>query len=207
MTDDTPTVSPRSRRLPSRLATLAATAMALSACRREEVTHVRVPKSAPAPAGPAAPPGPGEVAPPPSPSGSGALRWTLPRGWTESLVGGMRYATLTPSVKGKVDVSVVVLPGPAGGELPNVNRWRGQIGLPPVDQAALASARRTLKTRAGPLSLYDFASQGEPRSRMIVGLLSSGDGNTWFVKMSGDAKPVGDARKAFLELLETLRFD
>ena len=119
----------------------------------------------------------------------------------------MRYATLTPPVKGKVDVSVVVLPGPAGGELPNVNRWRGQIGLPAVDDAALAKARQTVKSRAGTVSLYDFAGDGQARSRMIAGLLASSDGNTWFVKMSGDAQPVGEARKDFLKLLETLRFD
>ena len=77
--------------------------------------------------------------PPPRPTGQGALKWALPKGWTETPGSGMRYATLTPPGAGKVEMSVVVLPGAAGGELANVNRWRGQIGLPPLDEAALGS--------------------------------------------------------------------
>lgn len=190
----------------------------LAGCRREEVTHARVPKL-PQAAGESAAGGGGapgmllgrsggaaDVPAPPAPSGAGALRWTLPKGWAEAQAGGMRFATLRAPVSGKVDVSVVVLPGPAGGELANVNRWRGQIGLSPLDEAALASSRRTLRTRAGEVSLYDFTSEGQSRSRLVAGLLEA-NGNSWFVKMVGDAGPVGAARPDFIRLLETLRFE
>jgi hypothetical protein len=148
----------------------------------------------------------GEVPAPPRPAGGSALRWTLPKGWTESVAGGMRYATLKPAAAGKIDVSVVVLPGPAGGELANVNRWRGQIGLPALDEAALAGARKTLTTKAGPVTVYDFSSDGQAQTRLVAGLASA-EGNTWFVKMVGDAAPVGAARPEFIRLLESLRFD
>jgi hypothetical protein len=118
----------------------------------------------------------------------------------------MRYATLKPAATGKIDVSVVVLPGPAGGELANVNRWRGQIGLPALDEAALAGARKTLTTKAGPVTVYDFSSDGQAQTRLVAGLASA-EGNTWFVKMVGDAAPVGAARPEFIRLLESLRFD
>ncbi|HVP67107.1 MAG TPA: hypothetical protein VMT17_07570 [Anaeromyxobacteraceae bacterium] len=149
--------------------------------------------------------GPSAAVPPPSaPSGSAALRWTLPKGWRESGASAMRYATLQPPVAGKLDVSVVVLPGPAGGELANVNRWRGQIGLPAIDEAALATARRSLGSKAGTIALFDFVSEGQAKSRMVAGILSAG-GNSWFVKMVGDAGPVEEARPAFIQLLESLR--
>ncbi len=195
------------------LASLAVAAIAVAACRRDEVTHAKVPKSGPEAGAPGMPgmPAPGVAAgansgvpPPPAPAGSGALRWTLPKGWTQAGASAMRYATLKASVPGKVDVSVVVLPGPAGGELANVNRWRGQIGLPPIDEAALSSARKTIHTTAGDLSVFDFTSDGDVKTRMIAGLLSA-DGNTWFVKMVGDAGPVGTARPEFIHLLESLR--
>jgi len=115
----------------------------------------------------------------------------------------MRYATLKPAVAGKVDVSVVVLPGPAGGELANVNRWRGQIGLPPLDEGALGKARQTVRSKAGEVSLYDFTSEGQAKSRLVAGLISAG-GNTWFIKMVGDAGPVGSTRLDFIHLLESL---
>ncbi len=192
------------------------TATALPGCSRDEVAHYRVPKEpsfVPAamdggmPGGTGAPGGmgTGEVAPPPALTGH-ALAWTLPKGWTETRQGGMRYATIKPSQPGRLEVTVVVLPGPAGGELANVNRWRGQIGLPPVDEAALAAARRRITTRAGPVSLYEFESEGQVRSR-VVAALASVEGNSWFVKMTGDAAPVGAARPDFVRLLESLRLE
>jgi hypothetical protein len=149
----------------------------------------------------------GDVPVPPRPEGKSALRWTLPRGWTETGGSGMRYATLKPSTQGQIDVSVVVLPGVAGGELPNVNRWRGQIGLPPIDEAALAAARKPVRCKVGTVSVFDFESEGQKRTRMIAGLLTTADGNTWFLKMVGDSGAVGAERSNFLRFLETLRLD
>lgn len=149
----------------------------------------------------------GQLPPPPRPTGPGALKWSVPKGWTETQGSGMRYATLTPPGPGKVEMSVVVLPGAAGGELANVNRWRGQIGLPPLDDAALGQARKAVKSKVGPVSVYDFTSQGETKSRMVTGLLATPDGSTWFFKLMGDADPVGKAKPAFVNYLETLHLD
>lgn len=191
-------------------------ALSLGACQRDEVAHYRIPKEQPeaaAPGGPAggapsAPPGmAGDVPAPPRPSGEGALAWTLPRTWTETRGGSaMRFATLRPPVEGRIDVSVTVLPGEAGGELANVNRWRGQIGLPPIDEAALTSSRKAVKTSAGTVNVYDFTSEGTVKSRTIAGLTEK-EGSTWFVKMSGDAGPVAKAQPDFLRLLESLHFE
>jgi hypothetical protein len=149
----------------------------------------------------------GELPPPPRPTGKGALKWTLPKGWTEAQGSGMRFATLTPPGPGKAELSVVVLPAPAGGEWANVNRWRGQIGLPPLGEKELGSARKEVKTKAGLVSLYDFTSQGQNQSRMITGLLTTTDGNIWFLKLVGDAGPVGKAKPGFMRFLETLHLD
>jgi len=137
--------------------------------------------------------------------GAAALAWDLPKGWTDERAGGMRFATLRPPVPGKIDVSVVMLPGPAGGELANVNRWRGQIGLPPVDEAARGQIRKEVGSKAGTVSLYDFTHEGVATQRMLAGLLFV-EGRSWFVKMVGEAGPVEAARSDFLGLLETLHF-
>lgn len=117
----------------------------------------------------------------------------------------MRFATLKPP-NGSVDVSVVVLSGPAGGELANVNRWRGQIGLSSLEEPALAKARVILGAKAGDVAVYDFSSDGEKKSRMVVALASNGD-RTWFVKMLGDAAEVKSARAGFNQILSSLHFD
>jgi hypothetical protein len=203
-----------------RAAWLAAAALLLllSGCRREEVSAYRVAK---APAEPpeagdplgsshrsaAPPPGmAGDVPVPPTPSGAEALKWSLPAGWGQSFPGGMRFATFKVPGAGKIDGSVVTLPGDAGGELPNVNRWRGQIGLGPTDQAGLAAARTTVRSRAGAVNVYDFTSEGARKSRLIAAILMV-DGSSWFIKLTGDAEPVGAARPAFLKLLESLHRD
>jgi hypothetical protein len=191
-------------------------------CDRDQVSHATVANQAPPPMAPAhgsapgamppgtMPPGampPGALPPPPRPTGPGALKWIVPKGWTETPGSGMRYATLTPPEAGKVEMSVVVLPGAAGGESANVNRWRGQIGLPPLEEAALAPLRRTVACKAGTVAVYDFTSEGQARTRMVAGLLATADGNTWFFKLMGDADPVGKAKPAFMKYLGSLHLD
>ncbi|BDG01123.1 hypothetical protein [Anaeromyxobacter oryzae] len=205
-----------------------ALATAIAGCQRDEVSHFRVPKAtgtglaAAAPMGAMGGPGPmtgadpgqgpmgggmeGDVAPPPAPEGGG-LRWSLPKGWSETKGGGpMRFATMRPTGAGKAEVSVIVLPGPAGGELANVNRWRNQIGLAPLADADLPALRKTVKAKVGPISVYDFTSDGQKKSRVVAGLTENA-GSTWFVKLSGDAEAVSAARPAFMSLLESLRSD
>jgi hypothetical protein len=193
---------------------LPAALLASLGCHQEGITHYRVPKdttqtapSAPV-AAPAEPMGnPGAVPPPPVPTGNAALKWALPKGWMEEKSGGMRYATLKAPGAGKLDISVVFLPGAAGGELANVNRWRGQIGLPSLDEAALGKARTALKTKAGPVAAFDFTSEGQAKTRMVVGLLTTADGNSWFLKMVGDEAPVAKNKSDFMRFLESLRLD
>ena len=180
----------------------------VAACGRDEVAHYRVPKSdpgsvpSPGPMGAAAAAG---LPAPPDEATTGSLRWALPKGWTETRsAGGMRYATIKPTAQGKIEVSVTVFPGPAGGEVANVNRWRNQIGLPPVDEAALAKDRKALKSPAGSLAVFDYTGEGKEKTRMVAAILFAG-GNSWFVKMVGDAGPVAASRADFVRLLESLR--
>jgi hypothetical protein len=146
----------------------------------------------------------GDVPVPPKPTGAEGLTWTLPEGWTQSMTGGVRYATLTPPGGSKVEASVVVLPGPAGGELANVNRWRGTLGLAPLDPTTLPSHRKSVDTTVGSVSLYDFASEGTVKTRLVAALAVE-NGRSWFFKMTGDADAVGSALPAFTSLIGSLR--
>ncbi len=203
------------RRPSSHIGLAVVPALLLIACHKNEVTVAKTPKEPPQPAAAAMPGsrmgmgmgmGMG-AAPTERAAPSSALRWKLPKGWTESPASGMRYATLKAPAEGKLDISVTMLAGTAGGELANVNRWRGQIGLPPVEESALSKNRQAVKTPAGEVALYDFLGEGEKKSRMVVGSLTSPDGNSWFLKAVGDEAAVAAARADFVQLLETLRFE
>lgn len=174
--------------LSPRTALILSTALLACSCRRDAITHAHVRKE-PAAAATAR---------------TAALSWTLPRGWTETAGPGMRYATIKPALPGNLEVSVIALPGAAGGEVANVNRWRGQLGLPALEETALLAAREVLSTEAGAVSLYDFAASGIRPGRLIVGLTNAGE-KTWFLKMAGDASAVAASRGDFLHLIASLR--
>jgi hypothetical protein len=59
---------------------------------------------------------------------------------------------------------------------------------------------------AGPFAIYDLCSEGEKKSRLIAALAVVG-GNTWFLKMVGDASAVGASLADFMRLVEGLRAD
>jgi hypothetical protein len=186
---------------------LLAVLLVLAGCRRAEVTHYQVKKSADSSLAAFAQASPREAQMPGARATlTSTLEWTLPKGWSESRAAGVRYATLKPAAPGKVDVSVVVLPGPAGGELANVNRWRGQIGLAAIDERTLARSRKSIASPAGAVSVYEFASEGDKKSRLLAAILVSEE-STWFIKMLGDESPVASARGDFIHLLRSLRFD
>jgi hypothetical protein len=171
-----------------------------AACREEAITHARVPKAAAETARMEMPAG---MAAPRRPRG---LVWTMPSGWTEAPGDGMRLATFTPPGGLKTEGTVVAIPGESGGELANVNRWRGQIGLPPTDDAGMAAARETLATKAGPASVYDFTSKDKVPSRLIAAVVNAG-GTSWFFKLKGDAAATESARSGFLMIVKGLKAD
>lgn len=186
-----------------RTSLLVAAALTLASCRQEEVTRAQVPKStddAPA-AAPAM--GLGAGSDMPAAPAEGRLRWTLPAGWKETAGSGMRIATLTPPGAGKAEATVVALPGDSGGELANVNRWRGQIGLGATDEKGMAEAKTTVQTGVGPASVYTFTSGGASKSRLVAAVVQH-DGTSWFIKLMGEDEAVKKANGSFVALIKSL---
>ena len=153
----------------------------------------------------AVPPGHPDVsAQPPS------LKWTLPKGWEEVPPGQMRVASFRIKGEGSKqgDVSVVPLPGMAGGTLANVNRWRSQVGLAPVSDSELGTLAQKVEIAGQPGELYEQAGQGqgsgEP-TRILAAILSR-DQLAWFFKVTGDDQLVAQQKPAFVDFLKSLSF-
>ncbi len=63
----------------------------------------------------------------------GAMGWTLPEGWqTQQANPPLMAAFQATTSNGPVRVTVARLPAMGGRVLPNINRWRRQVGLEPV---------------------------------------------------------------------------
>lgn len=86
----------------------------------------------------------------------GSPVWTLPPGWSDGPASGMRFATL--KVNDEVELAVTRLDGDGGGLAANVNRWRGQLGLPPLPEAEVA-ALETIPVDGAPATLCDFTGR------------------------------------------------
>ena len=182
----------------------------LAGCDRGQIQEYQVAKEqtpTPAQAQPAALP-PGH----PDTSGAGAakLQYTRPADWQEAPPGPMRAASFRVTGKdGKqADVSVIPLPGLAGSDLANVNRWRGQVGLAGVSEAELSNLAQAVEIASQPASLYEQAgtNAGSGDASRILAAITRRDGVAWFFKMTGDDAVVAQQKPAFVEFLKSVRF-
>lgn len=173
-------------------------------CGREEIRVYRAPKEQP-PSTAVRPMG-ASTAP------TERLAWTLPPGWDEQAASGLRYGSfrVTGSGQAMADVSVVLLQGDAGGELANVNRWREQIGLPPVSGAELARQSTRIAAANQKVLLVDLAGEkpigeNKQRLRILAAILPRGSA-TWFFKMTGETKLVAAQKPKFIGFVQSVRF-
>src|SRR6266550_4327612 len=175
-------------------------------CGRDDVKAYRVAKENPSPPPLAAmPTGHPDV----STASSPQLKWKTPEGWNEVPPGEMRVASFNVKRDGKqADVSVVPLPGAAGGDAANVNRWRGQLGLAPVTPEELQKAAQKVEVAGQPAELHDVVGKNPSSSEptRILGVIQHRDGMAWFFKMTGDDQLVAQQKPAFIELLKSFQF-
>jgi len=140
------------------------------------------------------------------------ITWTTPSGWKEQAPSSFRVGSFTlTGVNGQsADVSVIPLSGQAGGDLANINRWRGQINLSPLTQADLPKESRSISPHGQPMLLVDFLSterliDNKFKKRLIAAIYKQGD-RSWFFKMAGEEATVEAAKPVFLKFLESVRF-
>jgi hypothetical protein len=95
------------------------------------------------------------------------ITWTMPPGWRREAGNQMRYATLrSESKEHPVEVTVTDLPGDASNVLANVNRWRGQLSLPPVTDGDLARVSKEITIDGIKAIMVDFTGYGKEGSKM-----------------------------------------
>ncbi len=95
--------------------------------------------------------------------------WQLPEGWTTGQGSSMRFATLIagPDPSTSPEVSVSQLP-PGQDLLGNVNRWRGQLGLGPINRAQLPDDLASSKQNPS-IEFKIFNAQGPILSTGMAG--------------------------------------
>jgi hypothetical protein len=138
------------------------------------------------------------------------LEYKAPTDWIEQPLSPMRLASfkVTGAEGAQADVSVVSLGGLAGGDLANINRWRGQLKLAPVSEAEISAMSTHLQVNGHDFLVTDLVSEeplpGAKRKARIVAAATQQGEQTWFVKMTGDLDLVEAQKDHFLEFLRSL---
>jgi hypothetical protein len=136
-------------------------------------------------------------------------KWIVPANWSEKTPGPMILKSYSVAGKdGKTAlVTISMFPGQVGGVLANVNRWRGQLGLPEVSESDLATATQATEVPGGKATLVDLTGSdrsGQP-ARLIAAMVPHGD-STWFYKLLGDTAVVGSEKNNFVHFLQTVQY-
>jgi hypothetical protein len=213
--------------------TLVASLLLFAGCKDREVVAYRAPRDSAAPverpkmaAGanqgqlpeghppigstPAAPAGDGMAAaglPAGAVSKNNALVWTAPSHWQERAPGSIRKGSFTVTGEGGAtgDLSITAFPGDTGGLHANVNRWRGQIGLPNISDAEVEKSITHLESNGLHMELVEMVgTSGNPPMRLL-GAIVPYEKETWFFKLTGPDALVAANRDAFRTFLSTVK--
>jgi len=184
-------------------------ALPFAACRDAQVASYRIPKekdavAAPAPADPTPGPGPAmTVAARPV----SELTWSAPAAWKPKQASSMRRGSFDVGEGSGplADLAITAFPGNVGGDLANVNRWRGQLNLPPITAAELPAALQPLPANGLAIQLVDLTGGAADSPQRMLGAIVPFEGATWFFKLTGPAAIVGAEKTRFQEFLASVR--
>lgn len=144
----------------------------------------------------------------PSPAESaGALGWKTPAGWTQAPPRMMREVTFT--FAGGGECYVTRLGGDAGGLRMNLDRWRDQIGLGPLDDEAFAALER-VQALGQEVPVFEAAGTfkgmdgKEKKDQGMLGVAVIRAHDSLFVKLTGPAGAVRAERANFLAFVVSL---
>lgn len=157
---------------------------------------------------PSSAPAPASVAPAaasaPSASADGLPAWQVPAGWKAAGPKPMRLASFDiPDAAGNGDVSISKLNGDGGGLLANVNRWRGQVGLPALEASALAANSKSVPTAGGePATWVELVGT----DKTILGAIVARGDVSWFFKLTAPSAVATRHREAFEQFVRSVRF-
>ncbi len=133
----------------------------------------------------------------------------VPENWEKNTGSEMRVASFRiPSSDGiDGDVSVIPLPGDGGSDLENINRWRAQLRLPPLESDSNSAIGETKEGQSGSFLLTHMVSEetlfSENRHGAIsTAILRKGD-FTWFFKIAGEAEMIRNNRETFESFVST----
>lgn len=129
------------------------------------------------------------------------LNWTLPDGWRQDPTPRpMREGTVLIGDPPAAELAISRLGGQFGDWRDNVNRWRGQIGLPPLDDVSSLQPQ-IVSTPIGDAQVVFI--EGEDNATLVA-LIKREEG-TWFFRLTGKKNVVAENQPQFERFLKSLK--
>ena len=119
--------------------------------------------------------------------------WAVPDGWVHDVTPRqMRVATYKATVRDtEQEIAITLFPGRVGGELANINRWRGQMGLAPVTNETLEETIER-QTYDG-FDSYQTRIESDRGVMLVAAVFDNSTQQTWFVRATTPNSSVADA--------------
>ena len=134
--------------------------------------------------------------------------WIIPAGWQEGQFAQFLVAkyVIAGTSGAQAAVNVSSLAGDGGGLLPNINRWRQQLGLTPVDEAGLNKIVSTIDASGGKATMIEFSGTNGGKPARLIGVVLPLGGQTWFYKLMGDADLVAQQKDMLVKFVQSAKY-
>jgi hypothetical protein len=138
----------------------------------------------------------------PKPASPSRPTFTAPGGWSTTAPGMMAFAAF--EVGEGSDKAGITVSQAGGSPIDNINRWRGQVGLPSASDDLIKAESKSIDV-AGEKCLYVDLSNQEANKRILGVIYPQGD-RSWFFKMTGPPELVEKQKPAFEAFVRSVRF-
>ncbi len=138
-----------------------------------------------------------------------APTYDVPKGWQSARNKAFSVATFRAGAGEKAaEVTVSPLGGGAGGLVMNVNRWRGQVGLPEVGAAEIQRGVKEIEVAGAKVPYVEVVGPDKGGQRTaIFGAIAARGPRTWFFKMTGPPDVVEGQRANFEAFVRSVQFN
>ncbi|MEX0700926.1 MAG: hypothetical protein WD069_02410 [Planctomycetales bacterium] len=186
-----------------------AMAFALAGCADEPpVTSYTVPKQPPPELEQRSQPRPADRprTAPPERGDAPRIEYDVPEGWQAARGDGISIAAFEVAdgnQAARITVSSVM-----GSVAANINRWRGQVGLP--SQSGEEIAKGAEKVPVGDTNgvyVELFGPERDGKQPAILGIVAQAAGRQWFFKLTGDGELARREKDRFLQFAKSVRFE
>ena len=132
------------------------------------------------------------------------LSWEKPESWIETSGHAMRLVSFNvPFSNGIGDFSMTTFEGSSGGVEANVNRWRQQIGLEPLNGSEIKQSSVSRDGKLGKYEFFKLVNEKNPDSAILSAIFHL-ETSTLFVKLTIDSNGIEETENDFITFCKSI---